>query len=270
MGNIGGQALDSLIRALKDDHELVREQAIAALTKLADKNAIDPLLEATKDKSPDVRKAAADFFAAVPDAKAINVLVPMLKDDNKGVRESVARTLQGYGEKVLDPLIKALTDENVQMRVSASIVLGHMGDKKALDPLIKALKDASEIVRARAAEALGNIGDIKAIDPLVQAAKDENEFVRMSATAALTKVKASGEKVSREAAGFQCPRCGRAIKEPTTSKSTAIIFIMLGILLSPVLIGIPLLLYGWNLKTNKRGYWLCKRCGHKAPLRWYD
>lgn len=56
---------------------------------------------------------------------------------------------------------------------------------KDIEGLIRALKDEDEDIRYWVAEALGKIGDNRAVGPLIEALKDENSYVRYRAAKAL-------------------------------------------------------------------------------------
>lgn len=85
----------------------------------------------------------------------------------------------------VEPLIRALSDGNLQARRRAAMSLGELGDKRAIDPLIRALKDSDQHLRWNAALALGKLGDKRAVSPLVDALQDDSEMVREDAAGAL-------------------------------------------------------------------------------------
>jgi HEAT repeat protein len=55
-------------------------------------------------------------------------------------------------------LIKALKDQEENVRMQAAWALGTIRDRRASDPLAAALKDSSPRVRRQAAWALGSLG----------------------------------------------------------------------------------------------------------------
>ncbi|MFB0544704.1 MAG: HEAT repeat domain-containing protein, partial [Asgard group archaeon] len=62
--------------------------------------------------------------------------------------------------------------------------------ERVVEPLIEALKDEDNVVRMVAASTLSKIGDTRSIEALTQALKDEDEEVRKAAKKALEKIKA--------------------------------------------------------------------------------
>ena len=67
----------------------------------------------------------------------------------------------------MEPLIKALDDENFDVRWFVTETLGKIGDSRAVEPLIKALGDEVDDIRTSAANALLMIGE-PAVEPLIK------------------------------------------------------------------------------------------------------
>ena len=65
---------------------------------------------------------------------------------------------------------------------------GFIKDARAVEPLIRALKDEDELVRVQTATALSKIGQ-PAVEPLIRALKDKDAGVREAAEAALKKIR---------------------------------------------------------------------------------
>lgn len=71
-----------------------------------------------------------------------------------------------------------------------------------------------------------------------------------------------------------CRHCGGGLKKTTetTSEGTGCIVIILGLILTPALIGIPIVLYGIHLSSKRRGFWQCRTCGTKFDrmIKWFE
>lgn len=91
-------------------------------------------------------------------------------------------------EKFIEPLIRALKDENSHVRGEVAWALGELGSTVAVESLLPMLKDESGYVRGSVAEALGKIGDGRASESLIQALSDKEGYVQMRAEAALNKM----------------------------------------------------------------------------------
>jgi hypothetical protein len=64
-----------------------------------------------------------------------------------------------------------------------------------------------------------------------------------------------------------CPRCNGALwyQVESPNSGTGCIIVILGALLSPILIGIPIVIYGFVQMGKKRRYWHCRSCGTTFP-----
>ena len=110
---------------------------------------------------------------------AVEYLIRALKDEKWQIRTSAAIILGKIGDKrAVKPLIKSLTDKNRDVRCSAACALGDIKDKNALGPLVETLTDKRWEVRKDAAFVLRKLGDQKAVKPLIQALQDKKWQVR--------------------------------------------------------------------------------------------
>jgi HEAT repeat protein len=92
------------------------------------------------------------------------------------------------GKRAIRPLIRALEDDNVEVRARAAEALGTLADPRVVEPLIEALAGPSELVRERAAKALGAVGDARAVEPLIKALQDRDRYVKAAAAGALKRL----------------------------------------------------------------------------------
>jgi hypothetical protein len=93
----------------------------------------------------------------------------------------------------VDDLTKQLASSNEKSRLSATVSLARLGDKRALKPLVTALHDPAAEIRAIAANGLGKLKHKAALPALRATATDDvDEGVRKSArTAAIAVAKAN-------------------------------------------------------------------------------
>ncbi|MGI5992664.1 MAG: HEAT repeat domain-containing protein [Methanosarcina sp.] len=115
----------------------------------------------------------------------VKKLTHSLGDKDQNVSYASVYALVDIGEPAVDSLIKALKDDNPQVRSLAALALGRIGDQKAVDSLIEVLDDPSPEVRMSAAFSLGSLGAAEAVEPLIELLKDENENVVLSAVSSL-------------------------------------------------------------------------------------
>jgi HEAT repeat protein len=174
------RTVKSLIRALKDKNEDVRERAAMALGKIGDERAVEPLIRALKDKDKFVRTSAAKSIGKIGD---INFLVNALRDKDSNVREAALEALNmlDWGPRNVSEKINFLI---VSKKWNEVVKLG----EPSIEPLVQVLNYEGGEIRENAARALGEIGGKRAVESLVQALKDEDFYVREAAKKALKKL----------------------------------------------------------------------------------
>ncbi len=116
-----------------------------------------------------------------------------LSSDDVKVRKEAVESLVGVtDEEAIDPLIKATTDDNAQVRFKAAEILGNMGEI-AVDKLIEEFKNAEGKDKRFLAFALKETEDKKVIPYFVDACSDEDFGVRKVAVRALGELQAEDE-----------------------------------------------------------------------------
>lgn len=97
-------------------------------------------------------------------------------------------------EKNVTELVSLLQKQD-SVSSQAAEALGNIGDKQAVEPLIKALSNEDKIIRESAATALGKIKDTRAVQPLLTTLKDKVPKVRNAAQTALAEIAKTDAKV---------------------------------------------------------------------------
>ncbi|NOT09335.1 MAG: hypothetical protein HOP28_14155 [Gemmatimonadales bacterium] len=103
------------------------------------------------------------------------------KSANAGLRETA-----DSNRAIVQALIGALKDSNVEVRRAAVNSLGRFEDRTAAAALRETLRDADAEVRKSAAEALGDMQDNASADAIAALLKDPNVEVRAQAIESLT------------------------------------------------------------------------------------
>lgn len=71
-----------------------------------------------------------------------------------------------------------------------------------------------------------------------------------------------------------CRYCGGHLKakREVENGGTGCLLVIVGALLTPVLIGIPIIMLGLHLGTKGKGYWECQRCDARfdRKIKWYQ
>jgi hypothetical protein len=130
-----------------------------------------------KDNRRWVRLNVIYIFDAIEDSNTIEPLIRALKDEDHFIRSQAAKVLIGKPDRrIVDPLIDTmLNDSNISVRFFSASALGETKDPRSFEPLLAVLKDQDEEgdVRSGAATALGKIGDYRAIETLIKFMKRE-------------------------------------------------------------------------------------------------
>ncbi len=108
------------------------------------------------------------------------------------------KTLYDMSASIVDPLLAALNDPNVAIRMQVATILGNSGDQRAVDALMKATHDSEQRVRSSALAALGKFeNDARGADFLRQIARGKGDMTeRTGAVFALAR--AAGKSAASE------------------------------------------------------------------------
>jgi HEAT repeat protein len=305
LGNIGGPAIEMLVRISKDVDSNIRAKILEVIGRFGGRTAIDSMIAALRDPDFDVRIKAAWMLVRIGEP-SLPALIQTLRDPDVNIRAKAAEILGKIANKrATYPLIQTLKDSDITVCEKAIEALGKIADPKAVDPLIEALETHDPGIQAYAAEALGKISDQRAVDPLLQLIKNDNPKVRAKAAEALGRIgnkrctyglirllndsDSSVKAKALEALGvigdtkgaglstlIKCPQCNRLTrrvkvsKASNTSKRNPWIMIIVGFILTPFIIGIPVVIYGFYLKIKKKYFWVCEHCKHQFEISWYE
>ncbi|HUT89395.1 MAG TPA: HEAT repeat domain-containing protein, partial [Thermoguttaceae bacterium] len=141
LGQLGDpRAVERLVRALADGDNDVRCAAAEALAALGEPK----WAQWVKGEGDDFRRLGAS-----KDREAVEPLVWALADGDNDVRRAAAKALAALGEPKWAQWIKGEGDDFRR--------LGELGDARTLKPLVKALRDENWDVRRAAARALVGI-----------------------------------------------------------------------------------------------------------------
>ena len=183
LGEIGNsEIVPSVLKMLEDDSINVQIEAIICLDKLNDKRAIEPLIEImNKGKTYRIRSTALRVLRKLSGGteKLFEATLCALKDSSPDVRVQAVRTLGDFREdRVIEPLLKSLSDFSWSVRYNAENALCNQG-RKVVDKLINIFQEGSNLVKKRALSALVRINDPRAIEPIENAKCEENTEMYM-------------------------------------------------------------------------------------------
>ena len=190
LGEIGNpQAIPLLARMVEYGDGDIQKLASWALAQMG-AEGVEILLRIAPDRSREGRQYVVRALGASKSESAVPALIDILKNrgDDKFVRGEAARTLGRIGKSpdimlVLSAILETPEDE---VRSSALAGLGYLRDPAAYGAIIKQLEDIQ--LRYTAVMALGELGDSRACELLISMLKSEDYSLRFHATTALGKI----------------------------------------------------------------------------------
>ena len=121
------------------------------------------------------------------DKKDMAGLIKALTDKEDEVSITAAKALGAIGDKSsVQPLIASLKKSH--LRLAATEALGRIGGNIPVEPLFELLSVGNVAVRIKAIKALGQIGDARVVNVLCKALKDDNFKVRSTAANTLQNI----------------------------------------------------------------------------------
>ncbi|WP_230742336.1 HEAT repeat domain-containing protein [Methanooceanicella nereidis] len=114
--------ISSLIRSLADHN--MSERSAESLINMG-RQAVQPLIVALKDPNMDVRGNAAWILGSIRDERAIEPLIGMLKDEELEARVVAGVALIKIGMPAVEPLIASLKRCDSKLkRTTANVLMG--------------------------------------------------------------------------------------------------------------------------------------------------
>ncbi len=177
--NIGEPAYNLLLELFKVYDPSIQDDIVKIFVELKSE-AFDTLIKALQNEDEMVRRQALVALGKIKDDRAIEHIVKLLNDPDPGVKFYIPISLESIGgEKIIEPLHLALRDEMSQMRMAAADIIGRLKDQSAIPLLIERLADDNVYVKSSATEALMKIGT-PAIPSLIEVLQQKAENVALS------------------------------------------------------------------------------------------
>lgn len=234
------------------DSEILREAAFDAGNSRCE-DAVERLAGLLESGHIGVQEAAENALRKIGGSNAIAAVAPLLRSESAPQRNMSMDILREIGNQDMDALIALLHDDDPDIRIFASDILGSADCSKAAVALGEALlKDPEVNVRYQAAVSLGELGKPEGAPYLNKAMSDE-EWVQFAVIEALTKIKddtsvgalagaldktsdlvaamivdALGEMGNVKAVGLLTKRLGSDQPEPMASKIACAVVSILG------------------------------------------
>lgn len=197
LGQIGDdRATPALGKLIKDEDQEVRYAVVTNLGLLHSKNTIEKLIEGLDDSSNYVRSAALkaltdnmELISKIKDIRAVEPVVRAVKDNNRNVRK-IAVTILGRinNAQVVAPLIDALNDVDAEVREAATAALEQQKSPTSMDALVESLSNPNPEVRQQALLALAEFKNDRLLKHFNRLVEDPVVDVRIAAVTAIGKV----------------------------------------------------------------------------------
>lgn len=179
---------DILRRLESDDSSVVRQAAFDA-GDMGLQSAVAPLVEHFAHSSVGVQEAAERSLRRIRGAATVQAVAPLLRSEDTVVRNIAMDVLREIGSDDMATLTRLLYDDDPDIRIFISDILGSTNSSMALAPLCDVLLHDPEVnVRYQAAVSLGELRNVEAAEALRQAIHDE-EWVQYAVMEALAKIK---------------------------------------------------------------------------------
>jgi serine/threonine-protein kinase len=172
--------------SLKDPNKLVRQSALASLSRMKGKVDLNIVAGLLLDPDVDVINKAIDVIVHLNDPETVKYLLPAMKSENEFSRRGAVEVLNEIGTaSSIKFLLSAVADEDWWVRSRASDALARIGGDRVVDAVLELVKDKDENIQRAAIEILNTCGDKRAVQHLIEATKDKDWWVSERAADAL-------------------------------------------------------------------------------------
>ena len=193
--------IDSLIKLLADNDDLVRRAAAISLGRAKAPAAIDNLVTLLKDEDPGVRKASAVALGQIADKRVAGALLASIQDPATMDWEYAAALYRLGNRDYFDRITSSLRSEYRDVRQESLKTLLEFADNAALPALLSlstldtpwAKKDASQI-RVLLAEGLSKFDGDEPRTALINYMDDPEPAVRAAAAMSILKISRTDAK----------------------------------------------------------------------------
>jgi HEAT repeat protein len=170
------RAIEKLAAAVEDPRREVRIEAISALSKIGTTEALEPLVRALADDDYKVRLWAFKGLVRSSD-RSVPLLIRHLAadspirslsyfdemDQRHDIKDLLIECLSSIGKPAVAPLKNVLSNDDLETRKNAAIILGNIGRDaaEAVRDLLEIANSEEDIeLRKNALAAIGQIGDM--------------------------------------------------------------------------------------------------------------
>jgi HEAT repeat protein len=180
--------IDTYLRTLSSDQPQHIEEAIIKLGESRDSKAVAPLVRALLrfQDHPYFKALTCDALGEIGDLRATQALLSQLRDPSDEVRESAFSALFNIGERRANAMPDADTWENGFADPNEALTqIAWQTDLEAVQLLLKALDEEDTEVKVGALYTLGQLGFVGALSQIAQQLNHSDDNVGAAAAFAL-------------------------------------------------------------------------------------
>jgi HEAT repeat protein len=181
--------IKELLGQLESDDPSVAREAAFAVGDLRCVAAVPLLAGLLKSRHLGVQEAADVALRKIGGREVVLAVIPLLRSEDAPARNLSMDILRKVGDQDFPSLVDLVHDEDTDIRIFATDILGMTGNVLAVAPLCDALlKDPEVNVRYQAAVSLGELAKPEAAKCLNKAMEDE-EWVQYAVIESLSKIR---------------------------------------------------------------------------------
>lgn len=174
-----GETEEIIVRALEDDHHVVRKAAAAALAGRESPNVVAALMPLLDDENKDVQKQAKEVFETFTSPEAQEAAVNLLSYLQPDAREAGVKILGNFESPGTIAAFQTMLGSETIKHIRRKIIraLKTFKSPKAIEPLIfAALNDPDKYLRLEACQALSKFKSPRVIDTYAQIMRNGREL----------------------------------------------------------------------------------------------
>ena len=171
-----------------EDSDAIRSGAFAA-GDAGLEEALPYLCKHLTSENLGIQEAAEYALRKIRGARTVDAVLPLLRHDDAPIRNVAMDILREIGVDNMRALREWLHDEDPDVRIFVSDILGYTQDHLAVPLLGEVLLHDPEVnVRYQAAVSLGELGFPEAVDYLAKAMMEDEEWVQFAVVEALSRI----------------------------------------------------------------------------------
>lgn len=187
---VGANATQALLERLRHESDPAAWQLALATLETHGAEAVAPALwTGVAHRSAEVRRLACQLLARIKPPGAVSELVALLEGNDPRVSEAAAAALGELGDpSALEPLETALGSRAPGFRLTVSRSLAKLGSVAGREELARLARNDDPQIRRSAIVAIGELGDRRFVPGLIDALGDDSQPAARAALAGLSAI----------------------------------------------------------------------------------